>query len=166
MTCFSQLPPIEPGLQGKDRLLCAVRSPGSVRWGCNELQMPSGSPPSSHRLCTPARLRPSTILQVPDLHGIMQLACGGLHSLALRSSGQALAWGANQNGVLGLGSGKGIKQSSRTPEPLPGFSAEQLAAGWKHSAAVAGGGRMYTWGWGGSQGGWAGGRGLVAAVHT
>jgi hypothetical protein len=53
------------------------------------------------------------LMQVPGLHGIAQLACGGLHSLALRHSGDVLAWGANQNGVLGLGAGRLSKQTSK-----------------------------------------------------
>lgn len=38
------------------------------------------------------------------------------------------------------------------PAQVPGLKAEQVAAGWKHSAAITSGGRLYTWGWGGSQG--------------
>lgn len=91
-------------------------------------------------------------LQVPGLRGIAELSCGGLHTLALRHGGQVLAWGANQNGVLGLGGGKLSKQTARRPEPVPGLEAEGVSAGWKHSAAVAGHGRLLTWGWGGSQG--------------
>lgn len=78
------------------------------------------------------------------------MACGSLHTLALQYGGTVLAWGANQNGVLGLGHEK-HRQPAR-PSKVPGVLAEQIDAGWKHSAAVTGSGKLYTWGWGGSQG--------------
>jgi alpha-tubulin suppressor-like RCC1 family protein len=55
-----------------------------------------------------------------------------------------------QNGVLGLGHEK--NQQPQRPSKVPGILAEQISAGWKHSAAVMGSGRLFTWGWGGSQG--------------
>ena len=56
-----------------------------------------------------------------------------------------------QNGVLGLGHEK--EQQIWRPSRVPGLEdVRQLAAGWKHNAAVTDGGRLYTWGWGGSQG--------------
>lgn len=55
-----------------------------------------------------------------------------------------------QNGVLGLG--HQAQQQPRLPSRVPALSAAQCSAGWKHSAAVTGNGRLYTWGWGGSQG--------------
>ena len=55
-----------------------------------------------------------------------------------------------QNGVLGHGHEQ--KEQPKRPSKVPGIAAEQVAAGWKHSAAVTGAGKLYTWGWGGSQG--------------
>ncbi|EFN54346.1 hypothetical protein CHLNCDRAFT_24715 [Chlorella variabilis] len=88
---------------------------------------------------------------LPPLKGsTAAVACGSLHSLALQYGGHVLAWGTNQNGVLGQGHEK--QQQPKRPSKVPGVSAEQIAAGWKHSAAVTGSGKLYTWGWGGSQG--------------
>jgi alpha-tubulin suppressor-like RCC1 family protein len=42
---------------------------------------------------------------------------GGLHSIAVSGSGQILTWGANQNGLLGLGSS--AQQNVPTPTPVP-----------------------------------------------
>ena len=57
-----------------------------------------------------------------------------------------------QNGVLGLGHEK--DQQPRRPSRVRGLSdVRQISAGWKHNAAVTDGGLLYTWGWGGSQGG-------------
>ena len=61
-----------------------------------------------------------------------------------------MAWGANQNGCLGLGHQQ--QQQARRPARVPKLAAEHVAAGWKHSAAVTADGRLLTWGFGGSQG--------------
>lgn len=88
-------------------------------------------------------------MQIEGLPPVSSIACGGQHSLAATTDGRVAAWGANQNGCLGQGR---KAQKLRTPVPVPGLQAEQVAAGWKHSAAVGPGGTLYTWGWGGSQG--------------
>jgi hypothetical protein len=36
---------------------------------------------------------------------VAQVACGGLHTLAVTESGRLFAWGANGQGQLGLGRG-------------------------------------------------------------
>ena len=51
-----------------------------------------------------------------------------------------------------LGHGHEQKEQPKRPSKVPGIAAEQIAAGWKHSAAVTNSGKLYTWGWGGSQG--------------
>lgn len=63
--------------------------------------------------------------QVPALRGVRQLALGGTHSLALLDGGQLMAWGANQNGLLGLGSKKS-EMNARSPTLVPGVSCEQV----------------------------------------
>jgi alpha-tubulin suppressor-like RCC1 family protein len=55
-------------------------------------------------------------VQVEGLHGVVQLALGGGHALALRHTGQAMVWGTNEHGVLGLGSG--APPNPRLPLPL------------------------------------------------
>lgn len=62
--------------------------------------------------------------QVEGLHALNGLSCGGLHGLAQQQTGQLLAWGANQNGVLGLGSE--LIQSQRGPMPLQKTFASQV----------------------------------------
>ena len=62
--------------------------------------------------------------QVEGLHALNGLSCGGLHGVAQQQTGQLLAWGANQNGVLGLGSE--LIQSQRSPMPLQKTFASQV----------------------------------------
>ncbi|KAL4535282.1 hypothetical protein Ndes2526B_g06182 [Nannochloris sp. 'desiccata'] len=89
---------------------------------------------------------------------VWNVACGGTHSLAITEGGVVASWGAEQNGCLGRSkvggnSSGGAGGDMRLPEPVPGvLGAEQIAAGWKHSAAIVSGGKLMTWGWGGSQG--------------
>ncbi|KAG7669828.1 hypothetical protein Ndes2437B_g06016 [Nannochloris sp. 'desiccata'] len=95
-------------------------------------------------------------LQIP--RAVWNVACGGTHSLAITEGGVVASWGAEQNGCLGRSkvggnSSGGAGGDMRLPEPVPGvLGAEQIAAGWKHSAAIVSGGKLMTWGWGGSQG--------------
>ena len=64
-------------------------------------------------------------LQVEGLHALSMISCGGLHGVAQQQSGALLAWGANQNGVLGLGSE--LIQSQRVPVPLEKTFASQVS---------------------------------------
>lgn len=58
------------------------------------------------------------------MHGVTRLALGGAHTIALRQTDDLLAWGANQNGVLGLGIG--VSQDARTPVKVPKLSCSQV----------------------------------------
>ena len=63
-------------------------------------------------------------MQVPEVHGIADMAMGGAHTLALRHSENVVAWGANQNGVLGLG--VGISKDARLPVTVPKLKCSQV----------------------------------------
>lgn len=113
---------------------------------------------------------------------VSSVACGGGHALALTAAGSVWAWGADQNGCLGLGDSPAPAAAAgarRGPAPVAppnslargAAPAVAVAAGWRHSAALyavpggdgdgegGGGGaaplRLATWGWGGSEGGGA-----------
>ncbi len=49
---------------------------------------------------------------------------GGAHTLALRQTDDVVAWGANQNGVLGMG--VGVSQDARVPARVPKLSCSQV----------------------------------------
>ena len=88
--------------------------------------------------------------QVRDIQYAHDVACGGYHTLAILP-GSCVAWGADQNGCLGTkSSGYGHRTRPDTIANL--VDTRMVSAGWKHSAAIDYSGRMYSWGWGGSQG--------------
>ena len=63
-------------------------------------------------------------VQVAGVHGVTRLALGGAHTIALRQTDDLLAWGANQNGVLGLGIA--VSQDARTPVKVPKLTCSQV----------------------------------------
>lgn len=88
----------------------AVRRDGSVwAWGNNEYRQCGISSASVKYQTTPVR--------VHGLTSIQTVSAGYAHSLALTKDGQILAWGANQYGQLGNGTGI----TSATPQPVLGL---------------------------------------------
>lgn len=96
--------------------------------------------------------------RIEGLSYVKKIALGFSHSLALTHSGAVYVWGANQHGCLGLGR-KGASTMKHPERLVMGGEEEEeedaiadICCGWKHSAAVTRGGRVLTWGWGGSMG--------------
>jgi len=75
--------------------------------------------------------------------GIVKIAAGANHSLALFSDGSLYAWGDNTYGQVGDGS----VTNATTPQPI-GTGFTDIAAGDYHSLAVKGG-VLYSWGYNG-----------------
>ena len=84
------------------------------------------------------------------VHPVRDVACGGGQTLVALEGGGVMAWG--QGDALGLGDGEGRRVPTRI-RGLDGAEVVSVAAGWKHSGAIDHAGRLYMWGWGGSQGG-------------
>ena len=84
------------------------------------------------------------------VHPVRDVACGGGHTLVALEGGGVMAWG--QGDALGVGDGEGRQVPTRV-RGLDGADVVRVAAGWKHSGAIDHAGRLYMWGWGGSQGG-------------
>ena len=82
--------------------------------------------------------------------GVVQVAAGAYHSLAVTSTGQLYAFGTNVNGELGSATNSGIPTSNPTPTlvNLPGATGGvvQVAAGEEHSLAVTSTGQLYAFG--------------------
>jgi alpha-tubulin suppressor-like RCC1 family protein len=116
----------------------ALTSTGTVlAWGSN----------NDGQLGNPAFTRSSVPVPVrlPAGTTITGIAAGGDHSLAVTSTGTALAWGNNEFGELGNGS----NTNSNLPVPvnLPaGTTITAIAAGSYHSLAVTTTGTVLAWG--------------------
>ncbi|MBZ5734913.1 hypothetical protein K8Z61_10435 [Nocardioides sp. TRM66260-LWL] len=92
-------------------------------------------------------LNPATAVAVTALAGksITAIAAGNEHSLALASDGALYAWGWNSSGQLG----DGTTIPRNTPvavTTLSGKTITAIAAGNRHSLALASDGTVYAWG--------------------
>ncbi|XP_030207014.1 probable E3 ubiquitin-protein ligase HERC3 isoform X3 [Gadus morhua] len=78
---------------------------------------------------------------------IIQVACGDQHSIVLTEDGQALSWGSNTRGQLGLT----LPGTSVVPSPTPvaalsGVPLVQVTAGGAHTLALSVSGTVFGWG--------------------
>lgn len=114
----------------------ALRSDGSVwAWGSNW----------SGQLGNEAIVGESEVpIQVNSLSNISAIACGGDHSLAIRSSDDTIwAWGNNYYGQLG----NGLDTNSTAPVLVNGLSnVSKIQGGYIHTLALVSGGNVWTWG--------------------
>lgn len=67
------------------------------------------------------------------------------HTLALSRSGEVYSWGDGDYGKLGHGNNS-TQKVPKLINGLAGIMIQQVAAGFRHSAAVTEGGEVYTWG--------------------
>ncbi len=82
--------------------------------------------------------------QSPNLGGIVAIAAGEWHSLALRSDGTVWAWGDNSHGQLG----DGTIEDRSTPVQVYGLTdVIAIACGYYHSLAVRADGTVWAWGY-------------------
>ena len=86
----------------------------------------------------------STPVAVPGLgSGVVDIAAGDQHGLALLNDASVVSWGYNQGGQLGHGTTARIE----TPAPVSGLSGVQaVAAGIEHSLALKTDGTVVGWG--------------------
>jgi alpha-tubulin suppressor-like RCC1 family protein len=115
-----------------------ARADGTVwAWGAN----------ASGQLGNNTTTASSTPVQVTRMGAVRRgqntVAAGGTHSLAVRTDGTVLAWGANGNGQLGNGS----TTNSSVPVQVSGLTGVvAVAAGTSYSAALRSDGTVWTWG--------------------
>lgn len=86
------------------------------------------------------------------LVGVIAIAAGGNHSLAVKSDGTVWAWGLNSNGQLGQGGGNSFYASKVTDDLgvdliVDTSSGVSIAAGASHSLLLEGDGTLWAWGW-------------------
>ena len=97
-----------------------------------------------------------TPIRVSGLSGVVSIAAGAQHSLALLSNGTVMAWGDNERGQLGDGSMSGPDhcyteqeptQCSTSPVPVSGLSeVTAIAAGQNYNLALLRNGTVMAWG--------------------
>lgn len=79
----------------------------------------------------------------PRTGGVVQIATGGSHCLALKSDGTVWAWGDNYAGNLG----DGTDDDRGVPRQVVGLGGViAVAAGYSHSLALKGDGTVWAWG--------------------
>ncbi len=98
----------------------------------------------------------TTPIPVSGLSGVVAIAAGAQHSLALLSNGTVMAWGDNERGQLGDGSMSGPDhcyteqeptQCSTSPVPVSGLSeVTAIAAGQNYNLALLRNGTVMAWG--------------------
>jgi RCC1 and BTB domain-containing protein len=76
---------------------------------------------------------------------VIDISCGGFHSLVLTNCGEVYAWGYNYSGQIG----NGCNDDQLKPIKLKGFNNKKvvmISCGWKHSMALTECGHVYSWG--------------------
>ncbi len=114
----------------------ALKSDGTVwAWGANY---------SGQLGVDPSIIQENAPVQVSGLTGIVTIAAGNSHSLALKADGTVWAWGANWAGQLGNHS----TTPSSTPVQVSGLTnITAIAAGYGHGLARVIDGVLHVWGW-------------------
>eukprot|EP01124_Arcella_intermedia_P025572 TRINITY_DN4597_c0_g1_i1.p1 TRINITY_DN4597_c0_g1~~TRINITY_DN4597_c0_g1_i1.p1 ORF type:complete len:514 (-),score=118.61 TRINITY_DN4597_c0_g1_i1:43-1584(-) len=85
---------------------------------------------------------PTKITTIPSK--ILQIACGGQHSMALCSDGSLYSWGWNAYGQLGIGN----TQNQSLPKKVIGISERirEIRCGYSHSMVITTRDNLYIWG--------------------
>jgi alpha-tubulin suppressor-like RCC1 family protein len=82
-------------------------------------------------------------VEIQGLTGVIGIAAGGTHSVALKDDGTVWTWGDNQFGQLGNAS----TQSVSSPQQVTALSnVIDIAAGYAHSVALCADGTVWAWG--------------------
>lgn len=93
---------------------------------------------------TTSRSKPGQV--TPALTGVIAIAAGANHSLALKLDGTVWAWGVNAHGQLGNGTTNPSPGPSRPGRVGLGGSVIAIAAGMDHSLALRQDGTVWAWG--------------------
>ena len=137
----------------------ALKTDGTVlAWGANNWgQLGDGS--------LAARLTPVQVSGLGPGSGVIAIAAGNTHSLALKSDGTVLAWGSNTHVEVGSGS---ATLANPTPAPVVGLGTGSgviaIAAGAEFNVVLKSSGAVFAWGHGSVGDGTGADRGTPVAV--
>lgn len=90
----------------------------------------------------PEKTRP---FPLPEVCDIVDVQAGGMHSLALTTSGEIWTFGCNDEGALGRNTEEEGSEMKPTKIKLPG-KVVRISAGDSHSACLLDDGRVFAWG--------------------
>jgi len=121
---------------GQNHSLARMSSGAVWAWGANSFGQLGNGTTSTGATSTPVQVQTA---------GVVAIAAGWNHSLAVRADGTALGWGNNSNNELGLGdSGPSLSSS---PVLIPGLSRiTSIAGGNWHGVAIDADGGVFGWG--------------------
>ncbi|CAH0480186.1 unnamed protein product [Peronospora belbahrii] len=132
---------------GSNHVLALTASGHVMAWGWNKNgQVTAAAAENVVRIPTTVKfpIQPQDHLPVR----IVEVAAGGMHSMAIDTFGRVWTWGCNAHGQLGTGSE--IKQfNALSLVTLPhNVHVKRIAAGWAHNAFISTTGEVFTFGWG------------------
>ena len=134
---------------GQDHAL-ALAADGTVyTWGRNQYgQLGNGqTDEATSSIGNPYASQVLAVSGDGALSGVVAIAAGGYHSLAVLNDGTAVAWGYNSSGQLGDGT-SGLGTDSDTPVTVSALTdAVSVAAGQYFSLALRTDGTVFAWGY-------------------
>ena len=84
--------------------------------------------------------------QVENLAGVIAIACGELHCMALTDGGCVLSWGSDMLGALGHGGAGACRTPAEVIALRPSHPIIQISAGRHHSLVRSAAGGIFSWG--------------------
>ena len=139
---------------GHEHSLALTKSQDLYAWGAGALTGLAGDLKENAETGECENVYLPTQLAFFKNHKIVQVACGGLHTIVLTQEGHLYSWGSTEGGQLGLG-GELREETVLSPrllEPLAAKLSEkkqkviQVSCGEAHSVALTDRGEV--WGWG------------------
>jgi len=167
-TCMSELPCSQTPVQvkglsgvkaiatGYDHSLALLSDGTVVAWGKNQWgELGTGT--TGPNVCGNGWLCNPTPTPIAGLSGVTEVATGYAQSLALLADGTVMAWGSNNDGILGIGTATGPQSCGEVevegpctvaPMVVQGLSGvTAIASGWLHNLALLEDGTVMAWGY-------------------